>query len=876
MGAGGKHERCHFLGARRHRSAFSFSLFTIKASFAFWILFLSLNVFDSRYRLCNAADVINRGVKNPSSIRSTTEAIPAQGDASTTPDAKNNSSQLANTGNATSQDSFASSGNSLEKPTPTPARLESNGPSVSTVTSSLPASTKATTSSNVNQNVTSSTSSRSSETLKNATPTSTQKPTSKKKKRPRIIATPTEVDDTRMNYAAKSAGAVIIDSSKDFKYVGNILDDVESNYALVPCASKHKYVTIGLSEDSQVDGISLKNAEAYSGTMTDVQVLGSAKYPTKQWTLLGEINVENNNNKQSFKLPRPAWINFVKLRFRSHYGDEFYCTLTRVVINGQSMMDAVQKTLDEASFVDEDEDEAENRLDDDEQEADSSEGRISPTSVSTHSTTRVANNDNIPSTTTTTQQNRIAETDDSEQDEGNDESLEDINGNPGGISDTTNINNQANGDATEAERQASTTPTIRTDTKQNSGEVEVEGNGQAIPIKDSDRTNQNGAMELKGDVTTVTGGSARDLKGSDSNSQKPAAPVNSSSTMSTGEGQRAQKGLESLHNQNQSNNLENRMGGIESDEGDIHNGGTIERDANSDESISNRALEEGNKKNHSKGKVGPDRSSGKGGNDRSRGKTTADTVTTSATGKPVVVDSIENPVQQSNENIISSDTHNKGKDAKVESQKGAVVGNKHKNVNHDSQAKSKRIENSSNTNKATSSKMERASKMGGNSPQSQGKGSKDGAMKVPDIPSHGYDAQKTKLARDEEKKSFNSLLPVPPTLESKHKKIDLPRSGAQIENIFSTLSKKVSYVEKDERQLRRNLIDSTIGYNAIMNNFNDKFLDMRDRLMLYTIRTKLAEEKALDMEKNIELLETWCKILSFSLILVMDFCICIC
>ena len=300
-----------------------------------------------------------------------------------------------------------------------------------------------------------------------------------------------------MNYAAKSAGAVIIDSSKDFKYVGNILDDVESNYALVPCASKHKYVTIGLSEDSQVDGISLKNAEAYSGTMTDVQVLGSAKYPTKQWTLLGEINVENNNNKQSFKLPRPAWINFVKLRFRSHYGDEFYCTLTRVVINGQSMMDAVQKTLDEASFVDEDE--AESRLDDDDQEADSSEGRISSTSVSTHSTTRVANNDNIPSTTTTTQQNRITETDDLEQDEGNEKSLQDNNGNPGETSDTTNIiNNQANGDATEAERRASTTQKIRTDLKQNSGEVEVEGNGRTIPIKDRDGANQNVAMELKG------------------------------------------------------------------------------------------------------------------------------------------------------------------------------------------------------------------------------------------------------------------------------------------------------------------------------------------------------------------------------------------
>ena len=96
MGAGGKLEHCHFLGARRHRSAVSFSLFAIKASFAFWILFLSLNVFDSRYHLCVAADVVNGGVENPSSIRSTAEAIAAQSDASTTPDAKNSSSQPAN------------------------------------------------------------------------------------------------------------------------------------------------------------------------------------------------------------------------------------------------------------------------------------------------------------------------------------------------------------------------------------------------------------------------------------------------------------------------------------------------------------------------------------------------------------------------------------------------------------------------------------------------------------------------------------------------------------------------------------------------------------------------------------------------------------
>merc|ERR1711871_1150539 len=162
---------------------------------------------------------------------------------------------------------------------------------------------------------------------------------------------------------------------------------------------------------------------------------------------------------------------------------------------------------------------------------------------------------------------------------GNEKSLQDNNGKPGETSDTTNIiNNQANGDATEAERRASTTQKIRTDLKQNSGEVEVEGNGRTIPIKDRDGADQNVAMELKGgDGITVDGGSVKDLKGSDSDSQKHANPDNSSSTMSTGEGQRAQNGLESLQNKNQSNDLENRVGRIERDEGNIRNGGQLKQ-----------------------------------------------------------------------------------------------------------------------------------------------------------------------------------------------------------------------------------------------------------------------------------------------------------
>mgnify|MGYP002212684209 CR=1 FL=1 len=350
------------------------------------------------------------------------------------------------------------------------------------------------------------------ETTKNVTTTPSK--VVKKKKRPYIAAIPTEVDDTRMNYAAKSAGAVIIDSSKDFKYKGNILDDVESNYALVPCASKHKYVTISLSEDAQVDGISLKNAEAYSGTLTDVQVLGSAKYPTKQWTLLGEINVENNNNKQSFKLPRPAWINFVKLRFRSHYGDEFYCTLTRVIINGQSMMDAVQKTLDEASFIDEDEDE-DGLYNDDDDNKYGNDAAVSTTATTTTTTTTVtatATSDTASSTSTTTasDQNDIDESNNvyTEMNDGSDEERSQVESQDLENADTNAENGNRNllhdtkGDVIDEHNHLADSNRVNENID---NEVEINANGQVSEASNSENNlEQNENEDFREDSDTLS------------------------------------------------------------------------------------------------------------------------------------------------------------------------------------------------------------------------------------------------------------------------------------------------------------------------------------------------------------------------------------
>ena len=91
-------------------------------------------------------------------------------------------------------------------------------------------------------------------------------------------------------------------------------------------------------------------------------------------------------------------------------------------------------------------------------------------------------------------------------------------------------------------------------------------------------------------------------------------------------------------------------------------------------------------------------------------------------------------MQQSNENKILSDTPNKGRMLRLNLRKVQPRIAAQKRPDHDSQPKSKRIENSSNTNKVASSKMEKASKIGGNSPKNHGKGSKGGAKKTQDVP----------------------------------------------------------------------------------------------------------------------------------------------
>ena len=81
-------------------------------------------------------------------------------------------------------------------------------------------------------------------------------------------------DRVAVDYASKSAGALILEKSSSFKGTSNLLNEDKDKYAIAPCEEK-KFVVVGLSEDILVKQIILANYERFSSRVEEFQVLGS-------------------------------------------------------------------------------------------------------------------------------------------------------------------------------------------------------------------------------------------------------------------------------------------------------------------------------------------------------------------------------------------------------------------------------------------------------------------------------------------------------------------------------------------------------------------------------------------------------------------------
>ncbi|CAN0840936.1 SUN domain-containing protein 5 [Linum grandiflorum] len=139
-------------------------------------------------------------------------------------------------------------------------------------------------------------------------------------------------------------GAKVVAHNKEAKGAGNILGEDHDKYLRNPCSVGEKFVVIELSEETLVDVVKIANFEHYSSNFKDIVLYGSLNYPTNAWTLFGEFVAANVKQIQNFKLPEPKWARYLKLNLLSHYGSEFYCTLSVFEVHG---VDAIERMLND-------------------------------------------------------------------------------------------------------------------------------------------------------------------------------------------------------------------------------------------------------------------------------------------------------------------------------------------------------------------------------------------------------------------------------------------------------------------------------------------------------------------------------------------------
>ncbi|XP_050227013.1 SUN domain-containing protein 5 [Mercurialis annua] len=153
-----------------------------------------------------------------------------------------------------------------------------------------------------------------------------------------------EPDGKEYNYASAMKGAKVVAANKEAKGADNILGKDKDKYLRNPCSVGGKFVVIELSEETLVDVVKIANFEHYSSNFKGFNLSGSLNYPTERWTQLGNFNAANVKQSQRFKLPEPKWVRYLKLDLLSHYGSEFYCTLSAVEVYG---VDAIERMLED-------------------------------------------------------------------------------------------------------------------------------------------------------------------------------------------------------------------------------------------------------------------------------------------------------------------------------------------------------------------------------------------------------------------------------------------------------------------------------------------------------------------------------------------------
>ncbi|CAC5401545.1 SUN domain-containing protein 2,Uncharacterized protein slp1 [Mytilus coruscus] len=158
----------------------------------------------------------------------------------------------------------------------------------------------------------------------------TQKVLEEEKQKTSTEATGSSVSKSKrsVNYASKECGAKVLASNPEAENVKAVLTSNKDEYMINPCKVGKKWFVIELCEPIHVNNFEVASFELFSSQPKTFRVSLSDRYPSKEWTNIGDFTASEERKSHPFPVKDGYVVQFVKVEMLDHYGTEHFCPLT--------------------------------------------------------------------------------------------------------------------------------------------------------------------------------------------------------------------------------------------------------------------------------------------------------------------------------------------------------------------------------------------------------------------------------------------------------------------------------------------------------------------------------------------------------------------
>ncbi|XP_014231383.1 uncharacterized protein LOC106655481 [Trichogramma pretiosum] len=143
------------------------------------------------------------------------------------------------------------------------------------------------------------------------------------------------------NYASPDCGAKIVAVNPEAQSAKNVLVSTRDEYMLNTCKTRIWFV-VQLCEAIQAKKIELANFELFSSSPKDLSVYVSDRFPSRDWSAVGQFQARDERDVQSFQLQPQLFGRFIKVELHTHYGSEHFCPISLFRAYGTSEFEVLE------------------------------------------------------------------------------------------------------------------------------------------------------------------------------------------------------------------------------------------------------------------------------------------------------------------------------------------------------------------------------------------------------------------------------------------------------------------------------------------------------------------------------------------------------